>query len=102
MISVLVNKTFAHRIHLLVKEFVQLKTLIADYPFCVVRNCYSHFACLHVYAPKMKTLWLLIAAFSYKFFGSLSVSFSSENMRAASYQSTLVYIRIFPNFQFLY
>ena len=32
VISILMNKTFAHRRHLLVKEFVQLKTLIADYP----------------------------------------------------------------------
>ena len=30
--SILMNKTFAHRRHLLVKEFFQLKTLIADYP----------------------------------------------------------------------
>ena len=31
-ISILMNKTFAHRRHLLVKKFVQLKTLMADYP----------------------------------------------------------------------
>ena len=32
VISILMNKPFAQRTHLLVKEFVQLKTLIADYP----------------------------------------------------------------------
>ena len=32
VISILTNKTFAHRRHLLVKEFVQLKTLILDHP----------------------------------------------------------------------
>ena len=32
VISILMNKTFAHRRHLLVKEFVHLKNLIADYP----------------------------------------------------------------------
>ena len=32
VILVLMNKTFPHRRHLLIKEFVQLKALIADYP----------------------------------------------------------------------
>ena len=32
VLSILMNKTFAHRRHLLFKEFVQLKTLIAECP----------------------------------------------------------------------
>ena len=49
VISILMNKTFAHRRHLLVKEFVQLKTLIADYPLlCCEKQVQSLclFACI--------------------------------------------------------
>ena len=73
VISNLMNKTFARRRHLLITELIQLKTLIADYPLCAVRNRYIRFACSYVYAPKMKTLWLLKEAFSYRFFSPLSV-----------------------------
>ena len=68
------NKTFAHRRHLLVKKFVQLKTLIADYPLlCCEEQVQS--LCLSVcICPKDENALAFDGSFFLQVFSALSVS----------------------------
>ena len=73
VISILMNKTFAHRTHLLVKEFVQLKTLIADYPLlCCDEQLHSEYIHSDSWRKVWQVLYQLFKIFGY--FGSTIVA----------------------------
>ena len=68
VISILMNKTFAHRRHLLVKKFVQLKTLMADYPLLYCEKQVQSLCLFVCICPKDENALALEGNFSQQVF----------------------------------